>query len=178
MTDRLKAVPLKWAVGFLLLAAGCSTQATTAKTPSADRCQGVASGEPHQILLDGRNIESIATIKEEPFVARPSPLKTAAAESKAKVVGVRVVWRPVVGITAERLSLLTHCDRHSAEPSPVAAHEPACPFAVDGTSTTVTSTGMGYAADIVANDPDAVSEVVARANALAKATGRVIGEAP
>ena len=161
-----------------MLVAACSTEPSGAKAPSADTCQGVGRAEPHQILLDSKNIESVATIKEKPFVARPSPLKTAAAEHNAKVVGVRIVWRPASGITAERLSLLAHCDRHSPDPSFVATHEATCPFAVKGTSTTVTSTGMGFAADIIANDPEAVNEVVQRADALAKASGGTLGESP
>lgn len=177
MNELLKIVFFKAGVSCWLLAAGCSTE-TGAKAPSADRCQGVGRAEPHQILLDGNNIQSIATLKEEPFVARPSPLKTAAAEQKAKVIGVRVVWRPASGLTAERLSLLAHCDRHSRETTLLATHEPNCPFAVSGTSTTVTSTGMSFAADIIARDPEAVNEVVARANALAKANGGTLGESP
>lgn len=178
MNELLKNVCLKACFSCWLLTNGCSTEPSTAKTPSADRCQGVERAEPHRVLLDSKNIESVATIKEEPFVARPSPLKTAAAEQKAKVVGVRIVWRPASGITAERLSLLAHCDRHSPEPSLVAAHEPMCPFAVKGASTTVTSTGMAFAADIVARDPDALNEVVARARALATASGSTLGESP
>lgn len=177
MNDLLKNALFKAGAICLLLAAACSADPAP-KAPSADRCQGVGRGEPHQILLDSKNIESIATLKEEPFVARPSPLKTAAAEHKAKVVGVRIVWRPASGTTAERLSLLAHCDRHSPEPSPATQHEPTCPFAVQGTSTTVTSTGMAFAADIVAKDPDAINEVVARAKALATASGRTLSESP
>jgi len=178
MNDRLKPAFVTMSVGLLLLTAGCSTEPRSAKAPSADTCQGVGRAEPHLILLDGRNIESVATLKEEPFVARPSPLKTAAAESKAKVVGVRIVWRATSGVTGERLSLLAHCDRHSPQPSLVATHEPTCPFAVKGTSTTVTSTGMGFAADVVASDPEALNEVIQRADALAKATGKTLGESP
>lgn len=165
-------------VGLSLLAVGCSTDRSAAKAASADRCQGVGPTEPHQILLNSNNIQSIAALREEPFVARPSPLKTAAAERNAKVIGVRIVWRPRMGITAERLSLLAHCDRHSLKSSRVPTHEPTCPFAVKGTSTTVTSTGMAFAADIEASDPDAVNELVHRADALAKASGATLGEAP
>lgn len=178
MNDRLKPAFVTMGVALLLLTTGCSTEPRSAKAPSADTCQGVGRGEPHEILLAGRNIESVATLKEEPFVARPTPLKTAAAESKAKVVGIRIVWRAAMGIAGERLSLLAHCDRHNPEPSPVATHEPTCPFAVKGTSTTVTSTHMGFAADIVASDPEAVNEIIQRGEALAKANGQTLGEAP
>lgn len=178
MDELLKIVFVRAGVGLWALAAGCSTERGAANAPTADRCQGVGPTEPHQILLDSRNIESIATLKEEPFVTRPSPLKTDAAESRGKVIGVRIVWRPVLGITAERLSLLAHCDRHGNRPSLLTAHEPTCPFAVNGTSTTVTSTGMGFAADVIASDAEALPEIIQRASALAKASSGTPLESP
>lgn len=164
----MKSSSPKVCICLFLIGVACSNERGYAKTASPGSCQTVGSAELHQVLFDGRNIESVETLKERPLVVRPSPLKTATGERAAKVVGVRVLLRPAAGITAERLELLANCDRATAQSETSTEHDSRCPFGVRGTSTTVSSTGMGFAADVAANDPDAAQELVRRAEALAR----------
>ncbi|HWA70713.1 MAG TPA: hypothetical protein VG937_00190 [Polyangiaceae bacterium] len=154
------------AVSMILVYVGCSSELGAARSPAIGSCEGIGVNEVHETLLVRENIESVETLTKKPFVARPSPLKQAAAASQAKIIGVRMIVRPIPGLTAERLQLLVNCDRSSAERASSAAHEPTCPFGLKGATTSVHSTGIGFAADIASDDPQVVREIIRRANAL------------
>lgn len=152
----------------LFLALGCAGDRGSTKSPAVRQCGSLRPGEAHQTLLNRENVEAVEPLAEQPLVFRPTPLKTAAAEQKAKTVGVRIRMRPAFGLTAERLQLLATCDSMNVDP---AAHDPNCPFAVKGTSVTVRSTGTGFAVEVESADPATVEELLRRSQALAGANG-------
>jgi hypothetical protein len=120
--------------------------------------------EVHSTLLKPEAIVSVSTLREKKFITRPSPLKLEQARSQAKPIGVRIVLRPSVGVTAEWLQLAANCDQAlGAEPE---ATHPTCPFELAGTTTHVSSLGDSFALDVVASDPTMVRELLHRSQAL------------
>lgn len=152
------------AVIGLWLQMGCSAARDAPKGPAGRQCDALRRGEAHQTLLNRGNLESVEPLVEQPTVFRPSPLKKAAAEERARTIGVRIRMRPAFGLTAERLQLLASCDSSNVDP---VEHDPDCPFAVKGTSVTVRSTGVGFAVEIEATDAATVQELLRRSQALA-----------
>ena len=161
-------------VGAVLIAGGGACASTAIeRPPAADyraACEGTTRAQAHDALLQPPEITSVAPLRDKPFIARPSPLKVAAAESRAKLQGARVVLRPSVGMTAERLQLLANCDRTMGEHAAPSPSTPACPFELDRSSTTVRSTGDGFALDVVSDDPRVAAEILQRARGLVAET--------
>jgi len=168
---RSRIVPLAGAT--LIAAAGACSSAATEKPPTSDyqaACEGTTRATTHEALLQAQGITSVTPLRDKPFVARPTALKVAAAEKRAKLQGARVVLRPSAGLTAEWLQLLANCDRAmGAEAAPSSA-SPACPFELAQSSTTVRSTGDGFALDVVSDDPRVASEILERARSLTAET--------
>jgi len=157
-------------VGVLLIAAGGACTSAAIERPPApayrSACEGTARANAHEALLRAQNITSVTPLKEKPFVARPSPLKVAAVASRAKLQGARIVLRPTAGMTAEWLQAIANCDRTMGGDGASSSASPTCPFELDGASTTVRSTGDGFAVDVVSDDPQVAGEILTRAQSL------------
>lgn len=159
--------------GAALIATGAACSSVPIeKPPTANHaaCEGTTRANTHEALLRPQEIVSVTALKDKPFIARPSALKVAAAESRAKLQGARVVLRPRAGLTAEWLQLMANCDRAIVAEAPLSSSGPACPLELDQSRTTVRSTGDGFALDIVSDDPRVASEILERAQSLASAT--------
>lgn len=171
MTRRSSFVAL---VGATLMVVGSACSSATVERPSAAAssaaCEGTTRARTHDALLQRQEITAVAPLKGKPFVARPTALKVAAAESRAKLQGARVVLRPGAGLTAEWLQLVASCDRSRGEEAAPSPSTPLCPFELEGSSTTVMSTGDGFALDVVSDDPRVASEILRRARLLAAGT--------
>lgn len=87
-----------------------------------------------------------------------------------KLVGAKVVFRAVQGMTAEWLQRLVDC--HVARASAVGHQMPEmdyCPLMLKGVSAKVSSEGGGFAVSVRAQDDATIQEVLRRAQALAPA---------
>lgn len=82
------------------------------------------------------------------------------------LVGARVTFRAVPGMTAEWLQRVVDC--HLARNAAAASTEdmPFCPLAVPHVSARVSSTGNGFSVDVTSEDEQAALEVVRRAQRL------------
>jgi hypothetical protein len=83
------------------------------------------------------------------------------------MVGARVVFRALPGMTAEWLQRVVSC--HLARNASVGFDMPEmsyCPLAVKGASATVNSTGDGFAVDIKGADAASIDQIIKRAKTL------------
>jgi hypothetical protein len=88
-------------------------------------------------------------------------------QTRGKLIGSRIVFRAVPGMTKEWLQREVDC--HLARNQVVGESDPSmtfCPLAVAHVSASVSSTGNGFAVDVTSNNPDSIKEIVRRAQAL------------
>lgn len=132
-------------VGLVLLVSCCSADRLDARAPSIRPCGSLLTGEAHKTLLNRENVEAVEPLAKQPLVLRPTPLKTAAAEQKARTIGVRIPDASGFRLDGRTAATPRHLDSMNVDPS---AHDPNCPFALKGTSVTVRSTGTGFAVEV------------------------------
>lgn len=157
-------------VGLVLGGSGCPAAPVAGPGKlihHVDECAEFSRNEAHELLLDRQHVHAVETLIEEPFVPRPTPLKVAAAKQRAKVLGARLTLHPAAGVTQERLQRLAECDRVTALKTG-GEQVASCPFELSDSSTSTTSTGDGFAIDVVSSDPATAKEIVRRATALVR----------
>lgn len=93
------------------------------------------------------------------------PIEQAEKANPGSLQGARVTFRAVSGMTGEWLQRVVNC--HLARNAVVGGGDmPYCPLAVRHATAIVTSTGGGFAVDIISDNADSVREIVRRAAAL------------
>lgn len=92
-------------------------------------------------------------------------IQQAGKMSPGSLRGARVTFQAVPGMSGEWLQRVVDC--HLARNAVIGgADMPFCPLAVLHATATVTSTGNGFAVDIMSDDADSVREIIRRASAL------------
>jgi hypothetical protein len=92
--------------------------------------------------------------------------KTRAGKQQlSRVVGARVVFKAVPGMTEQWLQRVVECHqaRNAAIGFETAASEmPHCPLALPGVTATVASTSNGFAIDVRSDNPETAREILRR----------------
>jgi hypothetical protein len=114
----------------------------------------------HDAIIRDGDVLHITLLVRREAIARPTPMKRAAA--KEFPAGVRIVVRPRNGVTVERLQSALNCDRAFAAQLPE-SRDPSCPFELADTSVVVSSLGDAFAIDVTSEN----SEIAERARTLA-----------
>jgi hypothetical protein len=123
-------------------------------------CSGISEADRDSSPFSHReDIASIGDVNE--------PTTAYKGLTPGKLIGSRIVFRAVPGMTKEWLQREVDC--HLARNQVVGESDQSmvfCPLAVAHVSASVSSTGNGFAVDVTSNDPDSIKEVVRRAQAL------------
>lgn len=141
------------------LSLSCAASSNDGSSPSGARsnvCSGASRAEIDALLLERRNVLGVAEVFRQ--VQRVSN----DGERVMKLTGVRILYRPARGLSAEWLRVLATCDE-----MPLGASQHSdCPFELLSTSVEVRSTGAAFAVDLFSDDTRTAEEVVRRAYKL------------
>lgn len=126
----------------------------------ATACAGISDDD--RDVSPFEHLQDISSI--EPLTATRTDGKNRFTEA----VGVTVTFRAVPGLTGEYLQRIMDCHlARNAVLGHVAPEMPNCPLVPNGAEARVSSTGVGFAVAIRANDADAGADILARAQRLA-----------
>lgn len=158
-TTHPTAAQLKRTEQHRRMAAEHRAAAQSLRSAEAQACIGVPDRDRDQSPFDHR--EDIVSVEElfDRTLSGKNPV--------TRPAGATITFRAVPGMTAEWLQRVIDC--HLARNAAMGWDMPEmtyCPLTVKGAKATVTSTGIGFAVTVRADEFEAVAEIIRRAKAL------------